>query len=176
MPSRSNLIPHVRDILKASLLASGTAENECEPRFCVAVGEALANAVFHGNLEVSSSLKGAGGTSFADAVAAREQQSPYRDRKVTILEQVSPDGVQVTISDEGAGFDVPGTLAQLQAPEELRSSGRGISMMQGLADELHFSQTGSVVTLVFHTGVPQSDSSTAIGRLPAGQSGPGDAV
>jgi Histidine kinase-like ATPase domain len=177
MPSRQSLIPLVRKMLQRSASRFNLLVNEYESKFCLAIGEALANAVFHGNLEMCSSLKEHDNSEFSRTVAIRESQEPYKSRTVTITETVSHDGIWITISDQGSGFNVRSAMESGRSPETLLCSGRGIIMMKGLSDDLFFSESGSEVTLVFfppsqttlpHTGfaqgeLTQDESTTLIG-------------
>ena len=87
----------------------------------VALREALANAIVHGNGEGSR-------------------------KYVWVRCRCTTDGeVSITVQDEGQGYEsntVPGPIA----PENrLRMSGRGIYLMRTLMDEVHFEQRGAVV-------------------------------
>jgi anti-sigma regulatory factor (Ser/Thr protein kinase) len=150
MPSQQTLMPIMRDLLWQTVRARKALPDEYESRFHVAVGEALANAVFHGNLELCSSLKEEGDSAFSKLTSSRQVQEPYRSRRVTVTESVSRYGVWITVADEGKGFDVATALENCETADLLLSSGRGIMMMRGLSDDLFFSYDGAAVTLMFN--------------------------
>ena len=87
----------------------------------IALGEALENAVVHGNRE-----------------------DP--DKRVYSTCRCTPDGeVSISVQDEGQGFD-PDTLLDPTAPENrLCPSGRGIYLMKALMDEVRFEKGGTLV-------------------------------
>ena len=58
--------------------------------------------------------------------------------------------VRFIIRDEGSGFDFH-SLPDPTAPENLKEpGGRGIFLMRNLSDEVHFTEEGSVVELLFY--------------------------
>jgi serine/threonine-protein kinase RsbW len=89
----------------------------------IAIREALANAMLHGN-----------------------QENPRK--RVYITSRCSQDGqVLITIRDQGQGFD-NGTILDPRAPENILSrNGRGIYLMRALMDEVHFEEGGTVVKM-----------------------------
>jgi hypothetical protein len=150
VPTRCRLIPVLRDRLLRGLFDYGVAAGTRENHFCLALEEALNNAFFHGNLELSSDLKEDGSSRFMDLAAEREKQSPWQDRFVLVTELVSPFGSWISIQDEGKGFDVQAALERCNDPEALLASGRGLLMMRAFSDELFFNGTGNEVTLVLY--------------------------
>jgi len=89
----------------------------------IALREALTNAIVHGNHE-----------------------NP--EKRVYVASRCSQDGeVLVTIRDFGEGFDSR-LVPDPTAPENrLSAHGRGIYLMYGLMDEVHFEEEGTVVKL-----------------------------
>jgi len=87
----------------------------------LAVSEALANAIIHGN-----------------------QEDPSKHVCVTC--RCSRDGdVSITVQDEGQGFNTD-TLPNPTFPENrLGGTGRGVYLMEALMDEVCFEQRGTVV-------------------------------
>src|SRR5687768_6490319 len=67
----------------------------------VALEEALLNAVIHGNLEVSSSLREADDDAFERLIAIRQADSRYNDRLVTVAMTADREQMAWRISDEG---------------------------------------------------------------------------
>jgi anti-sigma regulatory factor (Ser/Thr protein kinase) len=86
----------------------------------VALREALANAIIHGNHE-------------------------DRRKHVHVTSRCEPDEVSITVKDEGKGFDI-NNVPNPTAPENIGSAhGRGIHMMKSLMDEVRFEEGGVVV-------------------------------
>lgn len=93
----------------------------------VAVTEAVNNAIQHGN-----------------------KYDP--NKKVKINYELEEDTISFTVVDQGAGFDYY-NLPDPTAPENLeKPTGRGVFLMKHLADQIIFSENGSMVELYFKTG------------------------
>ena len=119
--SRLGNIPAVQDAVTEDLKAAGFPD---KARFAVklALDEALANAVRHGN-----------------------HSDP--DRTVTVEWEVGPDQVRVSVQDCGCGFE-PDELPDPTAEENLhRPHGRGVMLMRAYMTEVRFNEAGNVVTL-----------------------------
>ncbi len=117
-------------------------------RVGIAVEEALLNAMYHGNLEVSSDLKEQDPNAFEELAKQRCLLEPYRDRRILVEARLSRDEARYIIRDEGCGFD-PTTLPDPCDPANLeKPSGRGILLMRSFMDEIVFNDTGNQVTLV----------------------------
>ena len=151
VPTRCRLIPKLRDRLMRGIQDYHVVEGAKENHFCMALEEALNNAFYHGNLEISSELKEDGSSRFIDLAAERELLSPWCHRSVSVTELVSPFGLWITIRDEGNGFNVQAALDRCNDPEALLASGRGLLLMRGFSDELFFNPSGNEVTLVLYS-------------------------
>lgn len=91
----------------------------------IAVTEAVNNAIQHGNKE---------------------------NERLSINVSVSdnPEKVRFSVKDEGLGFDFE-NLPDPTAPENiLKENGRGIFLMQNLADSVEFKGKGNEVSLFFN--------------------------
>jgi serine/threonine-protein kinase RsbW len=90
----------------------------------VAVTEAVNNSIIHGN------------KSDATKKVSCEQKKEFL--------------LSVKVEDEGSGFE-PDHLSDPTSPENLeKPGGRGVFLMSHLADELHFTNGGREVEMVFH--------------------------
>jgi CheY-like chemotaxis protein/anti-sigma regulatory factor (Ser/Thr protein kinase) len=114
----------------------------------VALHEGLLNAMYHGNLEISSDLRECGEGAFLAAAEQRRRCSPHRDRRVHVKATMTPSEAVFVIRDEGPGFN-PETIPDPTAPANLsKASGRGILLMRTLVDDMHYNATGNELTLV----------------------------
>jgi anti-sigma regulatory factor (Ser/Thr protein kinase) len=134
--------------LQDSIVQMGLCgEAECI-RIGMALEEALVNALYHGNLEVSSDLRGEDDTAFFEVAAERARHSPFRERRIYVAVDLSRQEATFTIRDEGRGFD-PRSLPDPTDPENLeKASGRGILLMRAFMDDVSYNSTGNTVTLV----------------------------
>ncbi len=114
----------------------------------IGIEEMITNAVEHGNLGISFDEKSAAIREgrLAELVAERTAQSERAGRRVFITSRLRPDAFEITIRDEGTGFDWRG-LPEV-APENLLAfSGRGIFLTKIYFDEVEYNETGNQVTL-----------------------------
>ncbi len=159
----STLIATLVAYLQDNLLQMGLCgDAECT-RIGVALEEALVNAVYHGNLEVGSELRGEDDTSFYRVAAERARVPPYRDRRIHVEATLSRDEAIFTIRDEGPGFD-PSKLPDPTLPDSLEKvSGRGLLLMRAFMDEVIHNETGNRVTLIKRRerAVPSAESEVA---------------
>jgi len=151
-PTQHKCISLLRDRLLASLEEFGINCEHGEMQRTMAVEESLANAFYHGNLELDSALKEDGSDRFAELAKERSQTEPWQNRRVKITELATPFGLWITIRDVGSGFDVEGGLKRMEDPDPLAllASGRGLIMMKEFTDALIFNPDGNEVTLVFY--------------------------
>lgn len=89
----------------------------------MALREALANAIVHGN-----------------------QENPQK--RVYVVCRCTTDGeVIITVKDEGKGFDTDMLLDPTTPENRLLTQGRGIYFMKKLMNEVRFEQGGAVVCM-----------------------------
>jgi anti-sigma regulatory factor (Ser/Thr protein kinase) len=122
---------------------------ECT-RIGVALEEALANALFHGNLEVHSVLREADERAYWALVRRRLQESPYQDRRIQFRALLMRTQAIFEIHDQGPGFD-PSSLPDPTDPANLeKACGRGVLLMRTFMDEVAYNSAGNTVTLTKH--------------------------
>jgi len=144
------LLPALLVRFQASAAMFGICDENDRTRIGMALEEALSNALYHGNLEVSSDLRRESLDRYYDMAADRREQPPYRDRKIHITETLTAESATFVIRDEGPGFDTS-KLAVEPDPEDLEAvSGRGLMLMNAFMDEVIYNEKGNQVTLVKH--------------------------
>ncbi len=117
-------------------------------RIGVALEEAILNAIYHGNLELSSDLKQDGSDRFYKLAAERRTVSPYRDRKIHIHVRFSAREGTFTIRDDGPGFDPAALADPTEAENLLLASGRGLLLIRTFMDKVTHNATGNEITMV----------------------------
>jgi serine/threonine-protein kinase RsbW len=96
---------------------------ETEGEIEIALSEAIANAVIHGNHENA-------------------------DKHVDVTCRCSMDGeLLIIVRDEGEGFDCFAVPDPTEPERLLLSSGRGLHLMRTLMDEVSFEENGTVVRM-----------------------------
>lgn len=156
VPNDPDFVAPLLAEIQSDVLAAGACEPHDWNRVAVALEEALLNAIYHGNLEVSSKLKEQG-DAFYRMARERRCQKPYAVRRVRVTVRVSYTGASFQITDEGPGFDVS-KLPDPTDPEYLeRPSGRGLLLMRAFMDEVRYNATGNRVTMVKRRTAPAAN-------------------
>ena len=140
----SSAVSYIRTSVRSKFMFT---DNDCI-RIGTAIDEALMNAFYHGNLEISSELREDDHNLYHDLARKRQNEDPYRERRIFVSIQFEEDTATFRITDEGPGFD-PSELPDPTSPEALeRPSGRGLLLMRAFMDEVKFSDQGNEVTMI----------------------------
>lgn len=142
------LIPHLVAYLRDCVSMMGLSDETGTLRIGVAVTEALENAMFHGNLELSSDLREDGGGAWHRLATERRAKSPYKDRRVHLSLRVSRREATFVVRDEGPGFNPKKLADPTDSSNLLKCSGRGILLMKKFMDEVFYNANGNQVTLI----------------------------
>jgi len=138
------LINYIRHFIRQSSLCDETGGI----RTCVALEEALNNALYHGNLELDSELRETDRPAYRALVEERRRVDPYQTRRIHVSIHLEQDHGAFVISDEGPGFD-PRELPDPTDPANLeRPSGRGLLLMKTFMDDVVYNEEGNQVTLI----------------------------
>ena len=111
-------IPALLDQLEASLTRMGLCDRTEWMRIGVALREALVNAIYHGNLELTSTLLEEDEAKFARPRRGPAADAPYASRRVHVRARETKSEATYVIRDEGEGFDP----ASLPDPTDLAES------------------------------------------------------
>jgi CheY-like chemotaxis protein len=123
-------------------------------RVCIALEEALRNAMFHGNLEISSAEREGDCDTYCGIVQQRRESLPFRDRHLFVRVLLDVNEARFTIRDEGPGFN-PALLPDPTDPENLdKVSGRGLLLMRTFMDDVTYNEVGNEVTMVKRVSTP----------------------
>jgi CheY-like chemotaxis protein len=142
------LIPPLVGYLKDSRFRVCGSDETGLVRITMALREAVLNAMHHGNLELSSSLREGDEREYHRLAKERAAQKPYAERRVHVRAADTPEGSTYVIRDEGPGFD-PAKLPDPLDPENLEKvSGRGLLLIRTFMDEVRFNDKGNEITMV----------------------------
>ncbi len=124
----------------------------------LAFNEVLTNAIEHGNLElpVNYFLENPGSEereSVSDLKNERLTDPTYADKNIIVKYLFHNDETEVTIIDEGAGFDISSVVNFLAGDEvsDAEGCGRGLILLKYAVDEVRFNEKGNEVTLCVKT-------------------------
>lgn len=115
----------------------------------VCLYEALTNAFEHGNLQISgeekSHLLETGQQAWRNFLLARLEDPEYSPRRIFVSLWISETELEVSIRDEGPGFDHRTRSLSVDPEALFRSSGRGLLLIQSLMDSVAFNETGNMI-------------------------------
>ena len=138
--------------LHRTIRAVGLCDRADGIRLCVALEEAINNALFHGNLEISSQLRTTDTDAYQELVKERIQTTPFRERSIHVQAKFTKEGGTFIVRDEGSGFD-PDSLPDPTDPANIENaSGRGLLLMRTFMDSVEFNSIGNEVTMVKRVG------------------------
>jgi len=160
------LIPPLVSYLHKMVRGVGLCDERNRIHVCVALEEALLNALYHGNLQVDSTLREEDQEAYREMAILRAQQEPYRSRRLHVTARVSRELARFVIRDEGPGF-LPDSIPDPTDPANLeRVSGRGLLLMRTFMDDVAHNEPGNEVTLIKRA----TDRSSPNGSPAAGES------
>lgn len=142
------LVPPLVAQLREDLIEIGLCNVTEAMRAGIALEEALLNAVYHGNLEVSSELRENGDEEFHTLARERSTQEPYASRRVRVTARLTPARATFVITDQGPGFDVSKIPDPTDPRFQDRPSGRGVLLMRTFMDDVRYNTVGNRVTMV----------------------------
>jgi hypothetical protein len=134
--------------------AFGLCEATLEKHIAVALEEALLNALYHGNLELSSADLCQAGDELlaqekAQSILRRQHAAPYCHRQIHVRATLCSEEAEFVIRDEGPGFDYAVCTPLVIDDGELsRPTGRGLLLMYSFMDEVRFNSLGNEVTML----------------------------
>ena len=143
-----DVLPPLLEFLQDEMIQLDRWDSAEQMRVTIALDEALRNALFHGNLEVSSDLREENDRRFHELARQRASLAPYRERRILIRISHGPDQSRFVIRDEGPGFDTARVDRPIEPEDLLRPSGRGLLLMKSFMDSVSFNRAGNEVTLV----------------------------
>lgn len=134
----------------------------------IALGEAIRNAIDHGNLELDSELKSMDEGEFERLAEYRSTRAPWCHRSVGVRVVETPAEIRFTIRDDGPGFDVEKLDYDPTSPENLsRPHGRGLFLIREFMDDVSFNEQGNEITLTRRTGMGGDSSEKQRHQHPA---------
>ena len=121
-------------------------------RLQLALQEALANSLEHGNLELASEWKeevnSQGLDRFSEIKLARLSDSQYGERVITVVSDFDCSRLLIRITDQGQGFKIPKAVSSQPREPILAVFGRGLAIINNAMDEVIYGLDGRQITLI----------------------------
>jgi len=127
-----NLIASLMELVQEELDGLGLFDRMGMGRIRVGIAlqEALTNALFHGNLEVSSNLRQEDERLFFNEAEARRWREPYTSRRIRVIVRIDHHTATFIIGDEGPGFDTSQFDRPVDYEDLVRIGGRGLLLIR----------------------------------------------
>lgn len=138
------LIPPLVGLLQQLAHGMNLIGFESRTRLGVALDETLINAMYHGNLELSSEELAEARAALrngetADVIEQRRGLEPFQSRKLRIEATFSAEQLEIVVRDDGNGF------SQFFAAD---GEQRGLTVIKNILDEVSFNEAGNEIRLV----------------------------
>jgi anti-sigma regulatory factor (Ser/Thr protein kinase) len=147
------IVDHLLDVIRCIPLGDETERL----RVGIALEEALSNAYYHGNLEVTGIGSRRDRKRYEELARIRSTEQPYCLRKIHVHAIVSPWEAKFVIRDEGPGFHTSQWNQGEGVSNHEPGFGRGIVLMRSVMDEVIYNEIGNEVTLI-KRALPISES------------------
>lgn len=144
----TSLIAPLIDYLQEQILTMRLFDHLQTTRISVAVQEAIANAIYHGNLELDSELWQDDESIFYRLAEERCRAAEYAARRVRVEATLSAAEVRVLIHDDGPGFNPADVRNPTEEINMDRIGGRGLLLIRTLMDEVSHNPQGNEITMV----------------------------
>ena len=134
--------------LTKNLVPAGLCNNTTAENISLALQEAISNAMYHGCLEIPSSIRDEHGIKgYNEEISRRKFDERYKNRAVTISYELNRDFVEYIIEDDGPGFNY-NTLPDPRDPDNFfKNSGRGLLIIRIHMDEVNWNEKGNRLSL-----------------------------
>ncbi len=122
---------YLLDVVVTEILKETDFTEEIQEQINLAVIEAGTNAIKHGNKENPT-------------------------KKATLKFTLAEDRLEIVIEDEGDGFTRQEVADPLDPENLLKSSGRGLFLMEACMDSVTYENNGTIIKMVKHKGASES--------------------
>ena len=141
-----NLVGPLVDLLQQIV----TGMSLCDPtggfRLGIAVREAVMNAIYHGNLELTPEQY-ANKEERERIATERLSDDSFAAKKIHVDALLNEESAVFIVRDAGTGFPAVEALAAANVDSNGSTTGRGLVLMQSFCDSVTYNETGNEVTL-----------------------------
>ena len=152
LPNDRRLIRILVDELQEVLSGMKFANRMDRIRMGEAIEEALLNAMYHGNLEVSEAELTKTRAQLDDdllnqLISRRLEDPEIAARNILMVAHLTPDEVRIVIRDEGPGFNVQMQDTDIGSAAFEGGRHRGLTLIRSLMDEVQYNHSGNELTM-----------------------------
>jgi CheY-like chemotaxis protein len=142
-----SLIPAIVDHVQQQITRLRLCDETGRIRIAIALEESLLNALYHGNLEVSSELREQDARQYYALADERRREEPYRSRTVHFEANLGTQEMNFVVRDAGPGFN-PHAVPDPTDPANLeRASGRGLMLIRAFMDDVRHNDRGNEIVM-----------------------------
>ncbi|MDR0498641.1 MAG: ATP-binding protein [Holophagales bacterium] len=150
-PQTRSTSQHINNCVE--FLESKQIDNESLLAFSLLISEALANAIEHGILRLSSSLKEDPCNDYGKVLwDCFDTASGQVSLKVKLLHENGNcdliKAISVEVTDSGSGFDWRGKMRDAAMPTPDKPSGRGLALIKMIASHVNFNESGNTIQFI----------------------------
>jgi CheY-like chemotaxis protein len=145
-----SLIPAIVDHLQQYITRLRLCDETGRIRVAIALEEALLNALYHGNLELSSDLREQDTKRYYSLAEERRREEPYRSRTVHFEASLGLQDMTFAVRDAGPGFNPHGVPDPTDPANLERASGRGLLLIRTFMDEVRHNDRGNEIVMIKH--------------------------
>lgn len=146
------LIPPLLDFLQESMQTLKMGDPTTVRHASVALEEAINNAMYHGNLELSEQQARQARHAFREGdryelVTQRQKQDPYQARRIYVGIDLSKAKAQFIVRDQGNGFDTSQIVNDSDTDHMSELGNRGVTLIRNFMDECTFNDEGNEIRM-----------------------------
>jgi CheY-like chemotaxis protein len=142
------LIVPLITMLSEELEGIGSWDPTSLMQMCIALQEALTNALFHDNFEIGTELRCDDNRVLNARTDERAIQKPYRSRHVRVHARIDLEAARFLIADDGPGYDAAFLDKPIQSDELNGIDGRGMFLIRTFMDQVSFNRVGNELKMI----------------------------
>jgi CheY-like chemotaxis protein/anti-sigma regulatory factor (Ser/Thr protein kinase) len=147
-----SLIPAAVDHLQQHISRVRFCDETGRIRIAIALEEALLNALYHGNLELSNNLREAEPRRYYALANERRGEEPFCSRSIHFEATFTDEEAKFVVRDGGQGFDPSGVPDPTDPHNLERPCGRGLLLIRTFMDEVRHNERGNELSMVKRAG------------------------
>jgi CheY-like chemotaxis protein len=139
------LVKPLVDLVQQMAMSMEVCEPGAELQLGVALEQALLNAIYHGNLELTAEQLRQPQSIRQSLIDDRRTTTPYSTRRTYVKVNITRQEATFTVRDEGPGFAAP---ARCPAEVMDHQGNRGLVLIRSFMDDAEFNDKGNELVMV----------------------------